>query len=461
MSELFTPGDGGGSPPGAVEARDARVPDAVNATASKDRRVMLIESDPCSQETIRYYLTETGYAVVALQASRDALKAVMAGDFALVLCDPMTPGLECEAFHKGLRRIDPDLCERLVFLIGSHTDARTIACIRNIDGFVLRKPFDSLDLIDAIFTAETGGTLEGVFDSTSSIPPLPVPDDGGESPVAEADVADKCPPDAERAAVCKDGPVLLIESDSCFRETVRYYLSESGYTVAEFQNSRDALKEVLAGDFALVLYDPATPGLPAEMFYQGVKRIDPALCARIVFLIGDHHDAGTGAFIRKIDGFVLRKPFDAKSLADRIAASGVLGTLRGAFESASTDPGLSGVFLSGDDAVPAAAPHPQVTWFAETLCEAPAETPKEAPAEAQGVPAIARQRVPAEQSLLTGPMRGLIPAFQSETRSPQVLRALAFAGLAVLFIVFMAWNKSHNAQDRATTDDGPGPAGQE
>jgi CheY-like chemotaxis protein len=424
----------------------------MNGTASKSRRVLLVESDPCSRDTVRYYLAKSGYTVVAIENRRDALNAVMAGNFALVLCDPMTPGLEGGAFHEGLRRIDPGLCERLVFLVGHHTDAGTIACIKKLDGFVLRKPFDSLDLIDAIFTAETNGTLEGVFDRASSIPPLLIPADGGKRLAAGADAVERRIPDEVNAAALKKGQVLLVESDSCFRETVRSYLSESGYTVAAFQNNRDALREVLAGDFALVLYDPTAPELPADMFYQGVRRIDPELCERMVFLIADHNDARTSAFIKKIDGFVLRKPFDAKSLADRIAASEVLGTLHGAFESASTDPGLSGECLSGDGVMAAGAPRPHVAWFAETLSEAPAETPKKAPAEAQGESVIAPQRVPVERLPAPGPSRVRIPAFETETRSPEVLRALAFAGLAVLFIVLMTWSKSHDAESRAKTE---------
>jgi CheY-like chemotaxis protein len=265
------------------------------------------------------------------------------------------------------------------------------------------------------------------------------------APVPETDVG----PDAERAAVLKDGPVLLVEFDSCFRESIRDHLRESRYTVVEFQDSRDALKEVLAGDFALILYNPATPGLPTDMFCRGIYRIDPALCARIVFLISDNNDAGTGAFIKKVHGFVLRKPFDVKSLADRIAASKVLGTLHGAFETASADPGLSGICLPEDDFEEDGKSHSHITWFGRTLREARAETPKEAPAEAQRAPAIARPRAPAERTLAPGPLRGRVPVFETKTRLHWVWRGLVCTGLAALYIVLLAWTGSYDAHDWA------------
>jgi DNA-binding response OmpR family regulator len=60
--------------------------------------------------------------------------------------------------------------------------------------------------------------------------------------------------------------VLLIEADACFRETVRRNLAETGHPVLAIRNSRAALKQVLACDFALLLYDPTAPGLSADMF---------------------------------------------------------------------------------------------------------------------------------------------------------------------------------------------------
>jgi CheY-like chemotaxis protein len=412
--DAFTPGV-------AVEARDARVADSVNAPAAKNGRVLLMESDPCSRDTIRFYLAKSGYTVVAPENSRDALKAVMAGDFALVLYDPMTPGLDSEAFHKGLRRIDPELCERLVFLLGDRLDAGMTACIKKLDGFVLRKPFDALDLLDAMFSADVRGTFEGVFDRASSIPdPLP-PGDGGEAPAGGADAVEQRVPEEVNAAGLKKGQVLLIEADPGFRETATRFLAGTGYTVMAFQNNRDALKAVMAGDFALVLYDPTTPELPADMFYQGVRRIDPELCERLVFLIGDRIDAGTGAFIKKIDGFVLRKPFDAKILADKIAASEVLGTLQGAFESASSDPGLEDC-LSVDEALAAGTPRPQVTWFAETLCEAPADSATIPQAE----------HTWAGRFLAPQHLSDVIPEIDPESRPSWALRMVAFAGFALL-----------------------------
>jgi hypothetical protein len=204
-----------------------------------------------------------------------------------------------------------------------------------------------------------------------------------------------------------------------------------------FQNNRHALREVLSGDFSLVLYDPTTPELPADMFYQGVRRIDPELCERMVFLIGEQNDPATSVFIKKIDGFVLRKPFDAKILADKIAASEVLGTLAGAFESASTDPGLSGVCLSVDDVLATGTPRPQVTWFAETLCE-PAADAGIVPQAAGEHTWTTRFPAPEHSSDADADM-------DPESRPSWVLRMVAFAGFALLGVLLVIRLSEHRA----------------
>ena len=396
---------------------------------AKTRRVLLIESDPFFQDTLRHCLAEAGYAVVATRDSGEAVKAVMVGDFSLLLYDPMAPGLECEAFFKRIRRLDPELCERLVFLIGDHMDADRIARIRKLDGFVLSQPVDSFDFIDAVFSAEVCGKLDGIFERASALPEPHSADDDSEP--EGTGVAG--------AAATKSGPVLLIEPDPCFRETVRYYLSETGWVVEAFQDSRDALKRVLSGDFAFVLYDPAAPGSRAAMFYQGIKRIDPELCRRLVFLIGDRIDAAASAFIRKIDGFVLRKPFDAKILADKIDAAELRGTLEGTFESATGDPGLAQDCSSADEVMVAGKSHADASWFGQI--------PAEHSVPAQASRASEHESVRAADLPAAIRLSDVVPPIDVRVPRPVKFRAIALAGIAFLCsLLVVRWSQSRDAQ---------------
>jgi hypothetical protein len=71
-------------------------------------------------------------------------------------------------FYRAVERIRPRLCERFVFMTGYRNDARANEFIKSINGYVLQKPFQLKDLMDAIALAEVRGTFQTVFDSDLS-----------------------------------------------------------------------------------------------------------------------------------------------------------------------------------------------------------------------------------------------------------------------------------------------------
>lgn len=125
--------------------------------------------------------------------------------------------------------------------------------------------------------------------------------------------------DAASGTVSKNGRVLLLEDDASFRHIITDCLTENGYEVVAVHNGGEAVREVLASDFALVLCDLMMPCLSGDMFFRVVERISPALCQRFVFMTGHQCDAGTDALIQSVKAFVLRKPFPLKNLLDAIA----------------------------------------------------------------------------------------------------------------------------------------------
>lgn len=98
--------------------------------------------------------------------------------------------------------------------------------------------------------------------------------------------------------------------------------------------------------------------MPKTQFYHAVKRLDPELCERFLFLLGEFTDANTSRFIRKVDGFVFRKPFFPFDLLNELLSAEKLGTLKGAFKRASADPVLSQLSPLEYD-FPAGEPPPQ------------------------------------------------------------------------------------------------------
>jgi DNA-binding NarL/FixJ family response regulator len=76
----------------------------------------------------------------------------------------------------------------------------------------------------------------------------------------------------------------------------------------------EGLKHIMAVDFHVILCDLVMPNLPGDMFYLAVERIKPQLCKRFIFMTGHGADPKWDAFIRKVRGLVLFKPFPLHDL---------------------------------------------------------------------------------------------------------------------------------------------------
>ena len=110
------------------------------------------------------------------------------------------------------------------------------------------------------------------------------------------------------------GRVLLLDDDVSFNQIITDFLTESGYTVVSVHGGADGIREVLAGDFAVILCDMVMPTLSGDMFYRAVERARPHLCSRFIFMTGHRCDAKINDFIRSIHANGLRKPFHLDDL---------------------------------------------------------------------------------------------------------------------------------------------------
>ena len=68
------------------------------------------------------------------------------------------------------------------------------------------------------------------------------------------------------AQVSEERRVLLLDDDPAFNEVIRDFLAECGYTVVAVQSGVEGVREVLVGDFALILCDMEMPAMPGDMF---------------------------------------------------------------------------------------------------------------------------------------------------------------------------------------------------
>lgn len=139
------------------------------------------------------------------------------------------------------------------------------------------------------------------------------------------------------ALVPEVGRVLVLDDDASLREIIWDFLTESGYLVVAVENGREGVREVLDGDFVLVLCDLSMPSMAGDVFYRAVERIRPDLCKRFVFMTGYRDDTKANAFIESIRAFVLQKPFPLKHLLDAVALAEVCDGYRSVMESAPSD----------------------------------------------------------------------------------------------------------------------------
>ncbi len=155
--------------------------------------------------------------------------------------------------------------------------------------------------------------------TSAAVPALPVVPEPG------------CADGVGAAVAAKKGRVLLLDDDPAFRDIIHDFLSEEGYTVTAVKSGVEGIREVLAGDFTVILCDLMMPGLSGDMFYRAVEQSRPHLCERFVFMSGHRGETRANGFIKSVHGYILQKPFQLQGLADSIALAEVRATYKSVF----------------------------------------------------------------------------------------------------------------------------------
>ncbi|MGB8166836.1 MAG: response regulator [Chthoniobacteraceae bacterium] len=253
---------------------------------------------------------------------------------------------------------------------------------------------------------------------------------------AEGDGGDPAPGDGEesRLPATGKGRILLLEDDASFKEVIRDFLKDNGYTVIAVANGGEGVREVLGNDFSLILCDLMMPTLPGDMFYRAVQRIRPSLCERFVFMSGYRGDAKTNEFIRTFNVTVLRKPFHLKDLLDTIAFAEARSGLQEAFDAASAEESASPQACPPEDPAPVEPPLPPPPPVAEVVAPVVASVAAPVPS-AQPRPLLFR---PAP----------VLPANMPPAAGRMVPRVVTYAGIVLLLgLGFILGDRYLDARD--------------
>lgn len=108
--------------------------------------------------------------------------------------------------------------------------------------------------------------------------------------------------------------VLILEDDVDFKQIMSEFLVSHGFEVVAVENGADGVRELLAGNFNIIICDMMMPKLPGDMFYLAVERMRPELCERFIFVTGQEGNPKVNEFIEKVRGTVLLKPFHVDDL---------------------------------------------------------------------------------------------------------------------------------------------------
>lgn len=122
--------------------------------------------------------------------------------------------------------------------------------------------------------------------------------------------------------------ILLLEDDDDFNAILTEFLESNFYQVVSVRNGVEGVREVMKGDFDVIVCDMMMPALPGDMFYLAVERMRPHLCSRFIFITGLRGNPKITEFIKRVNGTMLAKPFHVDDLLEMIGFVQVKSTLR-------------------------------------------------------------------------------------------------------------------------------------
>jgi CheY-like chemotaxis protein len=112
--------------------------------------------------------------------------------------------------------------------------------------------------------------------------------------------------------------ILLLDDESQVATVLKDFLESRSFHVTTAKDGVEGLKKIMASDFDVILCDLMMPNLPGDMFYLAVERTKPQLCKKFIFMTGYQSDPKWQAFIKKVKGVVLAKPFEFRLLLETI-----------------------------------------------------------------------------------------------------------------------------------------------
>ena len=112
--------------------------------------------------------------------------------------------------------------------------------------------------------------------------------------------------------------LLLIDDQPSFVRGLTRLLHRDGYTVETVANGHEALAQLLAHHYDVIICDLQMPTLDGHAFYDLLRRQFPSLCQRVIFVTGDTLGVDSTAFLAQCGQPYLYKPCTAAEVRSTI-----------------------------------------------------------------------------------------------------------------------------------------------
>ena len=134
---------------------------------------------------------------------------------------------------------------------------------------------------------------------------------------AETPTADRPPRETKpQGALAATRSVLVVDDEPSVLALLKQIMTRGGYEVITATNGQEALERIAGRSYDLILSDMRMSGMDGRKLFETVKKQNPALAHRIVFVTGDTVSADTQAFFKDTGNHWLSKPFNIAQVTD-------------------------------------------------------------------------------------------------------------------------------------------------
>jgi len=112
--------------------------------------------------------------------------------------------------------------------------------------------------------------------------------------------------------------ILVVDDEASFATALAALLSRDGHEVDTAENGNDALLQIQARHYDVILCDLRLPELDGQDFYHLLKNDSPGLQRRVIFLTGDLLNPMSIEFLEQHNLLWLPKPCSGAQVREMI-----------------------------------------------------------------------------------------------------------------------------------------------